>query len=117
VFEHWRDVMGKGKRALLDNKRKWRIQWAIKHYGIDEAKRAVDGCKASPFHQGDNPTRRKHNDLTLIFRSAEHVERFLAFAADPPPPDGPQAKGGGQFHGVGAKNAGWETDETGAPRL
>ncbi|MBU2834432.1 hypothetical protein HF673_01200 [Acidithiobacillus thiooxidans] len=77
VFSHWQSVMGK-KLAKLDSKRKARIEWALKTYGLQAALAAIDGCKNSDWHMGANDRRREFNDLTLIFRDAEHTERFLA---------------------------------------
>lgn len=86
VFDHWRTAMRKSARTVLDDKRRRRIKWALKHYGIDSAKKAIDGCAASPFHMGDNDAGQRHDDLTLIFRNAEKTERFLEFANKPPAP-------------------------------
>jgi hypothetical protein len=75
VFDYWKEVMGK-KRAVMDTKRARDIGWAIAVYGLDGARDAIDGCKASPFHMGQNNRKTAYNDITLIFRDAEHVERF-----------------------------------------
>lgn len=75
VFDYWKLVMGK-KRAVLDSKRSRDIGWAIAIYGVDGAKEAIDGCKLSPFHMGDNDRDTVYNDVTLIFRDAERIERF-----------------------------------------
>lgn len=92
VFAHWKAVMGKTKRTLLDDKRKRRIEWAVKHYGADEACKAIDGCACSPFHMGDNDKKQRYNDLTLIFRDAEKVERFIVLADAPPITTKPRSK-------------------------
>jgi len=110
VFAYWRDAMGKNARTVLDDKRKRRIQWALKQYGIDGAKKAIDGCKASPFHMGDNDSGQRHDDLTLIFRNAEKAERFIGFADNPPAPkrktNGRQRQGGGISEWLGDSQAG-----------
>ena len=78
VFDHWRGVMGKNGATVFDEKRKRAVTWAIENYGLETCLRAVDGCAASDFHMGRDPKSggRKFNDLTLIFRDAEHVEKF-----------------------------------------
>lgn len=75
IFDYWKLVMGK-KRAVLDVKRARDIGWAIAIWGMDGARDAIDGCKASAFHMGQNKNRTEYNDITLIFRDAERVERF-----------------------------------------
>ena len=77
VFQHWQSVMDK-PLAKLDAKRKVRIEWALKTYGLSSALEAIDGCQRSDWHMGANERHREFNDLTLIFRDAEHAERFLA---------------------------------------
>jgi len=77
VFQHWQSVMDK-PLAKLDAKRKARIEWALKTYGISVSLEAIDGCQRSDWHMGANERHREFNDLTLIFRDAEHAERFLA---------------------------------------
>jgi hypothetical protein len=82
VFDHWKIVMGKSGRAQLDDKRKRRIEWAIKHYGLSDAKAAIDGCALSSFHMGrDKDCNGKlYNELDLIFRDASHAEKFIALS-------------------------------------
>jgi hypothetical protein len=78
LFEHWRRVMSHPK-ARLDRKRLARCEWALKHYGLETAKLAIEGCARSDWHMGRDPrsSGRRFDDLGLIFRDAEHVERFL----------------------------------------
>ena len=59
---------------------------------VEELCQAVDGCLASPHHQGQNANGQKYDDLELICRSPEHVERFIRIARCPrwyAPGDGP----------------------------
>jgi hypothetical protein len=44
---------------------------------MDTCKAAIVGCSLSPWHSGQNPSNKKYNDLSLIFRNAEKVEYFL----------------------------------------
>jgi uncharacterized protein YdaU (DUF1376 family) len=84
VFDYWKTVMGKTGQTVLDGKRKARIVWAIGQYGVETAKRAIDGCKASAWHMGENDKGQRYDDLTLIFRDASKVENFLEIANAPP---------------------------------
>lgn len=79
VFTHWREVMGKNGATVLDDKRKRAVTWALEHYDIDTCLAAIDGYATSDFHMGRDPKSdgKKFNDLTLIFRDADHVEKFL----------------------------------------
>lgn len=83
VFDHWRVVMS-SPRSKMDAKRQKVIKGALKNYTVDDLKAAIDGCKASPFHMGDNERREKYNSIELILRNAEKIEGFMAKAARPP---------------------------------
>ena len=85
VFDHWRQALNHPK-AVLDPKRAAAIERALKNYSVDELCRAVDGCKASPHHMGQNNTGQRYDDIELIVRDAKHVEQFLQCASAPPAP-------------------------------
>ena len=76
VFEYWKTTMGK-KRSVLDTKRHRDIAWGIAVYNVETCKQAIDGCASSAWHMGQNRNKTVYNDITLIFRDAEHVEKFL----------------------------------------
>jgi hypothetical protein len=44
--------------------------------GPEAAEAAILGCKLSDFHQGNNPRRKKYDELELILRDAKHIEMF-----------------------------------------
>ena len=79
VFEHWKSVMGRNGATNLDDKRRKAVKWALKTYGLEPCLTAIDGYAASDFHMGRDPKSggKKYNDLTLIFRDAEHAEKFI----------------------------------------
>jgi len=82
VFEYWVMVMGKTDKALLTPGRRQKIKARLREgYSVDQLKRAIDGCRASEFHQGMNDKGRKFDDLDLICRSGEKVEQFIEYAA------------------------------------
>lgn len=83
VFDHWRVKMN-SPRSKLDGKRKGLIERALKLYPIEDLKRAIDGCAASPFHMGQNDRNEKYNGLDLILRSADKIDGFLARAENAP---------------------------------
>lgn len=76
IFDYWKTVMNK-KSPVLDSKRDGRIGWAIKNYGMELCRNAIDGCAGSDWHMGKNPNNKAYNDIALIFRDAEKVEMFL----------------------------------------
>jgi hypothetical protein len=79
VFDHWRTAMHHNGATVFDNKRRKAVKWALKNYGIDNCIAAIDGYAASDFHMGRDPKSggKKYDDLTLIFRDAEHAEKFM----------------------------------------
>lgn len=80
VFDYWRKATGHAK-ARLDDKRRKVIAARIKDgYRVEDLKRAVDGCLASPWHQGQNGNKRKYDDIELICRNASKVDQFIALA-------------------------------------
>lgn len=83
IFLHWQKVMNHPK-AQLDNQRKLKIKNALKSYSKDDLKKAINGCKLSPFHMGDNESGVIHDDICLILRNNANVERFIGYAMQPP---------------------------------
>lgn len=80
LFDYWQRTMNH-PRAILDKKRRRAIEQAIKQgYTIPELQKAIDGCKNTPFNMGKNDHHQVYDDITLIFRDAEHIERFMKSA-------------------------------------
>jgi hypothetical protein len=84
VFEYWLDEMRPGRHRVprMDDKRLLKVASAIHDYGVDECLRAIEGCKRSDFHMGRNRQNKKYDDLELIFRDQDHIERFLSYCDD-----------------------------------
>ncbi|MFI4954524.1 MAG: hypothetical protein ACHP9Y_01275 [Gammaproteobacteria bacterium] len=76
IFEYWQAVLNH-PRSILDDKRKRSIQKALKDYSITDLKKAIDGCKNTPFNMGENKDGFIHDDITLILRSSTNIERFI----------------------------------------
>ncbi|MFZ2315993.1 MAG: hypothetical protein WAW86_10120 [Gammaproteobacteria bacterium] len=84
VFSHWQHVMNH-PRAKLDGKRKSKILQALKlGYGVDGLKQAIDGCSKTPYNMGKSESGQKFDDISLILRDAEHIERFINNAINTP---------------------------------
>ena len=82
LFDHWRIVLGY-KRAKLDEKRRKLIAARLNDgYSFEDLMDAISGCFLSAFHQGENADRRRYDDIGLILRDAEHVDKFVALYDD-----------------------------------
>lgn len=79
VFDYWKLVHGHS-RAQIDKKRREVIGARLKEYSVDDLKLAIDGCKRSPFYQGQNERNMVYDDIELICRDAKHVDGFIAAA-------------------------------------
>jgi hypothetical protein len=77
VFDFWVSTFKK-KRAVLDEKRRQAIGAAIHDYGTEACKNAIIGCSLSDYYMGRNKRGRVYNDIELILRDSDHIEKFLA---------------------------------------
>lgn len=78
VFEHWQQVMGHPK-AKLSNDRRRKIQARLRDgMTVEDLKAAIDGCRASPHHMGENDTGTVYDSIELIFRTTEKAEWFAS---------------------------------------
>lgn len=85
VFNHWRHEF-KHPKAQLDPRRRRAIQAALKAYGEATILASLSGYLHSPHHMGQNDQRTVYDDISLLLRDAEHVEKGLQFARAPPQP-------------------------------
>ena len=76
IFSYWSSVMGKTGSTRLTEKRKAKIKQRLKNYTVDDIKKAIDGCSKSSHHMGGNNSGTVYDDLTLICRSDDDLERF-----------------------------------------
>nr|WP_319396116.1 hypothetical protein [uncultured Desulfobacter sp.] len=100
IFEFWKKELNH-PRAKLDQKRKQKIHARLKDgYSLDDIKTAISGCKASPYHQGENTTGAIYDDIELICRDGKHIDQFIKLAQTPNAklisPKGRQAMQNGQ---------------------
>ena len=98
VFDYWKEQMGKAKARFIP-KRRTAIKARFKEgYTVEDCKLAIDGCKASSYHMGENTEGKDgagvvYDGFQLIFR-AGNVERFQGYATNKPKlKDGIQADG------------------------
>ena len=87
VYKYWLLQFRPGRLRVpaLDDRRRLKVAAAIFDYGVDECLRAIDGCGASAFHMGRNKANKRYDDLELIFRDQDHVERFLGYLQEEGP--------------------------------
>lgn len=74
VYNHWRQQRGR-VAARYDRptpRRIEKIRARLKEFTDEELMRAIDGVAYDPW-----PDRRLHDDVPVIFRSREQVEKFL----------------------------------------
>ena len=80
VFDFWVKVMQKKANTSLSKKRKDKIKDRLKKYSVEEIKQAIVNCSNTPHNMGQrsqsNPTGVKYNDIELICRYDENLERF-----------------------------------------
>jgi len=76
VFAYWAQVMAV-KGAVLSPKRQKAVESRLAEgYDVEALKQAIDGCARTPHNMGHNDRGTKFNDLELICRSPENVDRF-----------------------------------------
>jgi uncharacterized phage protein (TIGR02220 family) len=76
IFDYWAEKRNKQRSRLTENRRK-KIRARLREFTSEELKRCIDGVALDPWE--DRP---RHDDLTIIFRSQEQVEKFLALSDD-----------------------------------
>lgn len=85
VFEYWQRVMDH-PQAKLDGKRLKAIKGRLSDgYSVADLCRAVDGCKADPWSQGQNDRNTVYDDIELICRDGPKVDKFKRIAEHGPP--------------------------------
>ena len=85
VFDLWVEYhrsSRKGPTPVLSDKRRRKIQKALKDYGLQTCLDAIKGCAMSDWHMGDNPRGRRYDDIELILRDSAHIERFATIYAE-----------------------------------
>lgn len=75
VFGAWVQSTGRD-RTQLDDKRRRLIRAALASYPIEDVLAAVDGWRHSAHHRGENDRHTVYNDLGLLLRNGEMIERF-----------------------------------------
>ncbi len=78
IFNYWREVMEKPTSAKLTDKRSKTIKARLADgYTAEQIGHAIQGCKLSAWHMGDNDKGKPYNDIELICRNGEKLEGFI----------------------------------------
>jgi DNA-binding MarR family transcriptional regulator len=74
IYNHWRQQRKKTRSTYdkISPTRRQKIQARLEEFSEDELLAVIDAIAKDPW-----PDRRLHDDLTVVFRSREQVERFL----------------------------------------
>lgn len=78
VATYWKQVTKRDDRTEFSAKRLSLIRARLRSgRTVDELRRAVDACAASPWHNGENPNGVRYNDCEHVF-SPERLDRWLS---------------------------------------
>ena len=78
AFAYWQAALNH-PTAKLTPKRKKLIEARLKDgYTLVDIQKAIDGCRASPFHMGQNEGGTVYDDIELICRNGEKLESFIS---------------------------------------
>lgn len=83
VFNAWKLSTERTSATQLDAKRSRLISAALKAYPLADVLDAVRGWENDPFHRGENAASKSYNDLSLLLRDADHIEKFRDLARGP----------------------------------
>lgn len=89
VYDCWRTERGKTSRRYdrISPGRRMKIKARLKDFSAEDLCTAIRGVALDPWSE-----RARHDDITVIFRSREQVERFLGFAETPDSSSGTLAR-------------------------
>lgn len=79
VFAAWVESTGRS-RVRLDDRRRKLIRIALRDYPMEDVLAAVDGWRHSAHHRGENDRATVYNDLSLLLRNGETIERFRDYS-------------------------------------
>ena len=85
VFDHWKNETGH-KKSKLDDARKKKIKFGLANFSVEDCLEAISGCVKTPHNQGDNDRNTEYLSISVIFKNAEQIERFIRNNKNPPAP-------------------------------
>lgn len=78
VFAHWQKVMDHPTAKLIKVREKAIAARLKEGYTVEQITAAIDGCRRSKFHMGENDSGIVYDDLTLICRNGAKLEFFIS---------------------------------------
>lgn len=84
VFDYWVKHVKATARVhpVLSDERRRKIRKALDSHGLEIVLMAIDGVTKSDFHMGKNARGKVYNDISLILRDAQHIEKFAEMATE-----------------------------------
>lgn len=83
VFAYWQAALNH-PQAKLTTERKKKIQARLTQgYSVEQIQTAIDGCRASPYHMGQNDSGTVYDDIELICRNGSKLESFISKVNQP----------------------------------
>ncbi|WP_433846930.1 replication protein [Acinetobacter proteolyticus] len=80
VFEFWKTTFNSPKTVLTE-KRKKKIEARLEQgYSVEDIKKAILNCSKSDYHMGKNERGTVYNDIELICREPEKLDRFISMS-------------------------------------
>jgi len=76
IFDYWCLVMKTDRSAFSPKREKAVINRLKEGYLKSDIETAIVNCSNTPHNMGQNPNRKKYNDIELICRSPEKLESF-----------------------------------------
>lgn len=77
LFSYWQTVHEHPDTQLTPAFRK-ALRYALHEgYTVEQCRQAIQGCRRSDFHRGNNPQGVRYDSLTLIFRDRTRIEQFI----------------------------------------
>lgn len=78
IFNYWKRATGRTEKVKLDSARQTKIKARLNEgRTVEDICKAIDYYAASPYHQGENPMRKRYDDITTICRDAGQIEKAL----------------------------------------
>lgn len=80
IFEFWKETF-KSQKTVLTEKRKKKIEARLEQgYSVEDIKKAIVNCSKSDYHMGKNERGTVYNDIELICREPEKLDRFISMS-------------------------------------
>jgi hypothetical protein len=80
IFSYWQKVMNH-PQSKLDDKREKLMKARLKDgYTVEQICKAIDGCKISSYHRGENANGTVYDSLDLICRDGAKLDSFIGHA-------------------------------------